>query len=104
MKILGIQDGHGASTCLIIDGEIKVVVEEERFVREKGCMGYPKKAIDWQEKKCHELSCITNHRNVMYVIIHYYKNNYINEKIGCNGMEVEVDKTQIDNQKDEHTW
>ena len=37
MNILGIHDGHGASAALLVDGIVKVVIEEERLVREKNC-------------------------------------------------------------------
>jgi carbamoyltransferase len=35
MKILSIHDGHNASACLLIDGEIKYAIQEERLIREK---------------------------------------------------------------------
>mgnify|MGYP006425449613 FL=1 len=35
MKILGIHDGHNASVCLMIDGKIEYLVQEERIVKEK---------------------------------------------------------------------
>ena len=47
MNILGIHDGHGASAALLVDGIVKVVIEEERLVREKNCSGYPKKAVEY---------------------------------------------------------
>ena len=47
MIIIGIHDGHGASAALIVNGRILSAVEEERFVREKGCSGYPKKAVEY---------------------------------------------------------
>lgn len=46
MKILGIHDGHNASACLLEDGKIKMVLEEERLVRVKNFSGFPTKAIN----------------------------------------------------------
>ena len=46
MIILGIHDGHNASAALIINGELKCAVAEERLSRIKHHYGYPKKAID----------------------------------------------------------
>lgn len=46
MKILGIHDGHNASACLLEDGKIKMVLEEERITRIKNCSGFPKNAIN----------------------------------------------------------
>lgn len=46
MIILGIHDGHNASAALIINGELKCAVAEERLSRIKHHYGYPKQAID----------------------------------------------------------
>ncbi len=46
MNILGIHDGHNASVCLMIDGEIKFLIQEERIVREKNKMGFPYKSLE----------------------------------------------------------
>jgi len=46
MKILGIHDGHNASACLLEDGKIKMVLEEERIVRVKNFSGFPTNAIN----------------------------------------------------------
>jgi len=45
MKILGVHDGHNASVCLLEDGKIQMVLEEERLVRVKNFSGFPTKAI-----------------------------------------------------------
>ena len=42
MIILGINDGHNASATLIVDGDIIIALEEERFTRQKGDSGFPK--------------------------------------------------------------
>lgn len=46
MKILGIHDGHNASACLLIDGNIRFAVQEERLRREKNYAGFPSKSIE----------------------------------------------------------
>lgn len=45
MKVLGIHDGHGASACLVEDGRIVTVVQEERLSRVKNQGGFPHLAI-----------------------------------------------------------
>lgn len=51
MKILGIHDGHNASAALMIDGEIKYVVQEERLTNEKNKSGFPYNSIELILKK-----------------------------------------------------
>lgn len=46
MKILGIHDGHGASACLLEDGVIKYVIQEERLTNVKNKSGFPFKSIE----------------------------------------------------------
>lgn len=45
MKILGIHDGHNSSAALLIDGEIKYAIQEERLTREKNFYGFPERSI-----------------------------------------------------------
>ena len=45
MIILGIHDGHNASAALIINGELKCSVAEERLSRQKNHYGFPENAI-----------------------------------------------------------
>jgi carbamoyltransferase len=45
MLTLGIHDGHNASACLMKDGEILYLVQEERICREKNKHGFPFEAI-----------------------------------------------------------
>lgn len=47
MIILGVNDGHNSSACLLIDGEIKCAIAEERLSREKNHFGYPKKSVEF---------------------------------------------------------
>ncbi|MBB54136.1 MAG: carbamoyltransferase [Magnetovibrio sp.] len=47
MIILGIHDGHCASACLMVDGELVALAAEERFTRLKNDYGYPKQAIEY---------------------------------------------------------
>ena len=51
MIILGINDTHDASACLIIDGELKVAIQEERFTRSKNIASLPVNSIKYILKK-----------------------------------------------------
>lgn len=51
MKVLGIHDGHNASACLMIDGEITNLVQEERITKEKNRSDFPSKSIELILKK-----------------------------------------------------
>ena len=46
MIILGINDTHDASACLIKDGKLLIAIEEERFRRVKKISSFPKKSIE----------------------------------------------------------
>jgi len=46
MIILGIQDSHDASACIVRDGELLVALGEERLQRIKGIGGFPHHAIE----------------------------------------------------------
>ena len=52
MIILGIHDGHNASAALIINGELKCAIAEERLSRVKHNYGFPAKSIDTLLKYC----------------------------------------------------
>ena len=45
MIILGINDSHDASACLVKDGKLIIAVEEERFRRVKKISSFPTHAI-----------------------------------------------------------
>jgi predicted NodU family carbamoyl transferase len=45
MYILGINDTHDASACLIKDGKLLVAIAEERLTRKKNISNLPEKAI-----------------------------------------------------------
>lgn len=47
MIILGIQDFHDSSACIMVDGELKALVAEERFSRLKRDTGYPYHSIQF---------------------------------------------------------
>ena len=57
MIILGVNDGHNSSACLLVNGELKCAIPEERLSREKNHFGYPKKAIDYILNYCGITSC-----------------------------------------------
>jgi len=46
MRILGIHDGHNASACLMEDGQLKYLIQEERVCGEKNKSGFPFKSIE----------------------------------------------------------
>jgi len=50
MVIIGIHVGHNASACLMVDGSVKVAIQEERFTKLKNFQGYPKQSIDYALK------------------------------------------------------
>ena len=47
MIYLGVNLSHNASACLMINGVVTIVTQEERFTGKKNFEGYPKKAIDY---------------------------------------------------------
>jgi carbamoyltransferase len=46
IRILGIHDGHNASVCLMEDGNVKWLIQEERLRREKNFDGFPSMAFE----------------------------------------------------------
>ena len=50
MKVfLGIHVGHNASAALMVNGEIKFALQEERFTNQKNFMGFPEKSLKYQK-------------------------------------------------------
>jgi len=45
MRILGIHDGHNASACLLEDGRVRYVFQEERLTNLKNYVGFPERSI-----------------------------------------------------------
>lgn len=45
--ILGVNLSHNSSAALMVNGEIKICTQEERFTNKKNFFGYPKKSIDY---------------------------------------------------------
>ena len=45
LRVLGIHDGHNASICLLEDGEIKYLLQEERLTNKKNYFGFPEKSV-----------------------------------------------------------
>src|SRR5205809_3083199 len=62
MKVLGIHDGHNASACLFVDGEIRLALQEERLRRVKNWSGLPIQAVQWILKESglnpREIDCL----------------------------------------------
>ena len=44
--ILGINDSHLATACLLRDGEVVACMSEERFTRRKNQGAYPREAVE----------------------------------------------------------
>ncbi len=51
MKILAVHDGHNASACYFRDGEIRYLLQEERFTGVKNQGGFPAKSLAWLEQQ-----------------------------------------------------
>jgi carbamoyltransferase len=47
MRILGIHDGHNAAACLMVDGSVKMALQEERLRRVKNYAGFPSRTIQF---------------------------------------------------------
>ncbi|MCB1130454.1 MAG: hypothetical protein KDN05_04945 [Verrucomicrobiae bacterium] len=47
MKILAFNYGHDSSACVIVDGEIKAAIAEERLTRAKNDATFPIESIQW---------------------------------------------------------
>jgi carbamoyltransferase len=47
VKILGFNYGHDASACVVVDGEIKAAIAEERLTRIKNDASFPIHSIRW---------------------------------------------------------
>ncbi|MBI3763342.1 MAG: carbamoyltransferase, partial [Chloroflexi bacterium] len=45
--VLGINDGHASTACLVEDGQVRAMASEERFNRIKNYGGPPVKTVDW---------------------------------------------------------
>lgn len=52
MNILGFIYGHDSSACVIIDGEVKAAIAEERLTRAKNDASFPINAIRWCLEWC----------------------------------------------------
>ena len=51
MILIGINDSHDSSACLVINGKLFGAVQEERFRRKKGISGFPKKSVEYLLKE-----------------------------------------------------
>lgn len=45
--VLGINDGHNGTACLLKDGRILACASEERFIRKKNYTGFPTSAVEY---------------------------------------------------------
>jgi len=50
--VLGINAAHDAAACLLVGGELRVAVAEERLSRRKYDDGFPQRAIDHCLSEC----------------------------------------------------
>ena len=70
MNILSITDGYNASASLMVDGEIVLALQEERFNEIKNYTGYPfqsvKYCLNYLKKNkliLHKAGMASNHQN-----------------------------------------
>ena len=66
--ILGINCAHDASACLMIDGQIRVAILEERLSRKKHHEGFPHLAINY----CLNVANIHDINNVHCIVMNQY--------------------------------
>lgn len=66
--ILGINCAHDASACLMIDGQIKVAILEERLSRIKHHEGFPHQAIDY----CLRVAGIADINSIDCIVMNQY--------------------------------
>jgi carbamoyltransferase len=63
MIILGLNPGFDSTACLLVDGEIRAIVEEERLSRVKMHLGFPRRAIrrvlDLSDVEPSDVDCVT---------------------------------------------
>ena len=45
MRVLGISDNHNAGAALVVDGELRFALNEERIIRRKNALAFPTNAI-----------------------------------------------------------
>ncbi|MBN9659197.1 MAG: hypothetical protein J0H49_13510 [Acidobacteria bacterium] len=65
LAIMGINTAHDASASLVIDGQFKVAITEDRLTRFKCKRGYPSKAVDY----CLEATGIRQLRAIDCVVL-----------------------------------
>ena len=91
MNILGINEGHMSSACLIKDGIIVAAICEERFTRNKNEQGYPENAINYclqegniEPKNIHFIANSTNELDPIFEATKRYSKFTINDYIKEN--------------------
>jgi len=106
MNIIGINVSHNASACLMINGEIVIAAQEERFTKMKNFTGYPKQSIDYCLKyltdrglKVDKVGFSTTENVAIwfaYPIQHYFKMKDYNEHYGAAFYGKKLKKEPVD--------
>ena len=105
MVILGINVSHGSSASLMVNGEIILAFQEERFNKIKNFVGYPKKSIDECIKYVKKRKIVINHaafstiKNPVFPFkyplenyfsiedwLNYYSNNFFSRETKVNNV------------------
>lgn len=87
--VLGINTAHDASACLLIDGELKVAIAEERLTRRKHQQGYPQLAIQYclaamGIPDIHAVDCIVINEYEQTDISLFLQQQHYKGKVICN--------------------
>jgi len=67
--VMGINGAHDASVCLLIDGQLKIAIPEERLTRKKHHEGYPHLAV----KYCLDVAGLADIHAVDCIVINEYE-------------------------------
>lgn len=77
MKIIGIHDGINSAICLLIDGKIKGLLQEERLAYEKNYNGFPDNSL----KKILKINKL-NYNDIDYYVYNFNHLGYPTDKNG----------------------
>src|SRR5574341_1364118 len=84
MYILGINESHCSTACLLKDGEIIACASEERFTRNKNQWGFPANAIDFVLKYAgignHEVDLVNLSFNNPMLVVGYNSGKPISDR------------------------
>jgi carbamoyltransferase len=67
--VMGINSAHDASVCILIDGQLRIAIPEERLARKKHYQGYPYLAVTY----CLEVAGLADIHAVDCIVINEYE-------------------------------